>query len=647
MCKEGSNVRAKLAITALLLALGGSGFFWYSHRGTKLTDLDTILIGDFANTAGDPVFDGTLREALAVSLGQSPALNLISSEKVGEALHGLGRAPESRITKDLAPKLCERLGATVYLSGAVAKDDSGFSVRLNASRCSTDDSLATARSDASGKGGTLHALGAAASELRGKFGEEQASLQKFDLPLDRATTNSLEALAAYTEGRRLAREKGAMEAVPLLKRATELDPKFALAHSNLAVAYYNLNQNALAAEHIRQAFELADRQTTRDRLHITTLYYDLATGDVQKAIASYKEWVKLYPRDDIAKGNLSSEYFLIGDYDQAATYAQQALRLDPGSAAWYENMATAYIAQQRLEEAQNILNQAFARKLDDPSMHSDLYALAFLRGETSGMERELAWSAGKPGAEDAMLALQADTEAYVGHVQKARELSRRAVESAQNAQLAEPAAISAGIAALREAVYGNTEEARRGAEKVVEIAPNSRDARILAILVFARIGDLRQSQAMLDDLAAANVSNTIVQSGWIPTVQAQQQLVNKNAVKALELLEVVKPYERGQLIGNLSYSCMMPVYLRGEAYLAANRGAQAVSEFQKLIDSRGIVGNCWSGALARLGQARGQVLSGSPAEAKRAYQDFFALWKDADPNIPILKSARAEFAKLK
>ena len=640
-------MRAKVAITGLLLALVAGGIYWYSQRGTRLSDSDTVLIGDFTNAAGDPVFDSALREALAVSLAQSPSLNLVSMEKVGEALRSLGQPVGTHVTKEMASKLCPLLGTTVFLNGSIAKEGGGYSLKLAASRCTSDESVASAKSDAAGKGDVLHALGVAASELRGKFGEEPATVQKFDLPLERATTASLEALASFTEGRRLVREKGAMEAVPALKKAAELDAKFALAHSNLAVAYYNLNQNALAADQIRQAFELADRQTVRDRLHITTLYYDLATGDVQKAIESYKEWVHLYPRDDIAKGNLASEYFLIGDYDQAAAFAQQALRLDPGSTAWYENLATAYIALQRLEEAQNVIDQAFARKLDDPSMHADLYALAFLRGEAAGMEREMAWSVGKAGGEDDMLALQADTEAYAGHVQKARELSRRAVEVAQSSQLNEPAAIWQGMAALREAVYGNIEEARKGADKVLEIAPNSRDAQVLAILVLARTGDVRRAQTMLDDLAAANVSNTVVQFAWVPTVRAQAAMVGQKPTQALELLDAVKPYERGQLIGNLSYSCMIPVYIRAEAYLAAKRGPQAVAEFQKLIDSRGVVGNCWSGALAHLGQGRAQAMSGSTNAARTSYQAFFALWKDADANIPILMAARAEFAKLK
>jgi tetratricopeptide (TPR) repeat protein len=639
-------MRTKLVISGLLLALLVTGAYWLYPRETRLSETDTVLLADFANSTGDAAFDSSLREALAVSLAQSPLLNLVSEEKVSEALRSEGSASSATFTRNLAHAVCQRVGATVYVTGSIAKDEGSYPLRLNAFRCSTDDAIASAKSEANGKGQVVHALGAAASELRSKFGEDPASLQRFDLSLERATTASLDALKSFCEGRRLAREKGAIEGLPALKKATELDPKFALAFSNLAVGYYNLNQNALASERIRQAFELADRQTVRDRLHITTLYYDLGTGDVKKAIESYKEWVRLYPRDDIAKGNLSSEYFVIGDYDQAALFAEQALRLDPGSAAWYENLSTAYIALLRLDEAQNILNQAFSRKLDDPSMHADLYALAFLRGDAQGMEREMAWSTGKPGGEDDMLALQADTEAYSGHVRKARELSLRAVEAAQNAQLTEPAAIWQGIAALREAVYGNLDEGRRGAEKVLELAPNSRDAQILATLVFTRVGDARRAQSLVDDLAAGHVSNTIIQSAWLPTIRAQSELLGQRPARALELLEAVKPYERGQLIGNLSYSCMIPAYLRGEAYLSARQGPQALAEFQKLVDDRGVVGNCWSGALALLGRARAQALAGTSDAARTSYRQFFTLWKDADPGVPILKSARTEFAKL-
>lgn len=641
-------MRTRLLLAGLLLILLVAGGFWYSGSGgVKLTDKDALLVGDFENSTGDAVFDGSLREALTIGLAQSPLLNLVSAEKVAEAFRAQPLPPTTPVSRELAPKLCGRVGAMVFLTGAIAKDGDSYHLRLSTFECASSKEISSAKSEARGRNEVVHALGEAAAKLRNQLGESADSVKKFNLPLERATSASVDAIQSFAEGRRLSRERGALEAVPALKKAIELDPKFALARSNLAVSYYNLNQNALAADSIRQAFELADRQTVRDRLHITTLYYDLGTGDVGKAIQSYKQWVELYPRDDIAKGNLASEYFLIGDYEQAANFGMQALQLDPGSVAWYENLATADIALLRLKEARYILNLALSRRLEDPAIHTEVYALAFLQGETSAMQREMEWSVGKAGGEDAMLALQADTEAYAGHLQKARELSGRAVQAAQNANLAEPAAIWQGISALRDAVYGKTQEARAGADRVLTIAPGSRDAQTLAILVLARIGELRRAQGMLDDLAAANVSNTVVQSAWVPTIRAQFSLGNQKPGLALALLEPVKPYERGQLIGNLSYACMIPVFLRGEAYLAVKQGAPALAEFQKLSDNRGIVGNCWSGALALLGRARAQALEGSVNAARSSYQRFFELWKTADPDLSILKAARSEFAKLK
>ena len=640
-------MRTKLFLAGLLLILLVAGGFWYSASGVKLTDKDVLLVGDFENSTGEAVFDESLREALTIGLAQSPLLNLVSPEKAAEALHAQSLPSNTPMSRELAPKLCGHVGATAFLTGAIGKDGDGYLLKLRTFECASSKEISSAKSEARGKSDVVHALGEAAAKLRSQLGEHPDAVKKFNLPLERATSPSVDAIKSFAEGRRLSREKGALEAVPSLKKAVELDPKFALARSNLAVSYYNLNQNALAADSIREAFELADRQTVRDRLHITTLYYDLGTGDVQKAIQSYKQWVELYPRDDIAKGNLASEYFLIGDYEQAANFGSQALQSDPGSVAWYENVATADIALMRLKEARYILTLALSRKLEDSAIHTDVYALAFLQGDTNAMQRELEWSVGKAGGEDAMLALQADTEAYEGHLLKARELSRRAVESAEAANLAEPAAIWQGISALRDAVYGQTQQARAGADKVLTIAPNSRDAQTLAILVLSRIGELRRAQRMLDDLAAAHVSNTLVQSAWVPTIRAQFSLLNQKPAQALELLESVKVYERGQLIGNLSYACMIPAYLRGEAYLAAKQGGPALVEFQKMNDSRGIVGNCWSGALALLGQARAQALSGSTNAARDSYQRFFELWKTADPDLSILKAARAEFAKLK
>ncbi len=640
-------MQIKLTIAAGLLAASAYGVYAYLHRAPKLSENDAIVLGDFNNATGEAVFDGSLREALGVSLAQSPYVNVISSEKVSEALRGLGRPADQPVTRELASGICQGTNAKAFVAGGISEAKGKYEISLQALGCAGGTPIAETRAEAGNARQVLHALGTAATELRKEFGEEQSSIQKFDTPLERATSPSLEALKFYSEGRKLTREKGAMEGIAPLQKAVELDPRFALAYSSLAVDHYNLNQNAQASEEIRQAFEMGDRQTTRERLQITTLYYDLGTGDVKRAIASYKQWANLYPRDDVPWGDMSSEYFLIGDYEEAAANAKEALRLEPSSVAWYENLSTADIALQRLEEAESLLKEAFAKKLEDPSLHANMYALAFLRQDTAAMQREVSATAGKASGEDLMLAMQADTEAFSGRLKKARELSRRAVESAQKAELAEPAAIWAGLAALREAAFGNKEEARKGAEEALRIAPASRDARTLAALVLARAGGNRQGRAIVDDLRARYVSNTVIQTAWIPSIRAQAELLQGNPRGALQFLDVVTPYERGQMIGNLSNCCLLPIYLRGEAYLAAGQGPQAIMEFQKILDDKGVVVNCWAGSLARLGKARAQVLAGYKTAAHATYGEFLAQWKDADPDVPIYRAARGEYAKLK
>jgi eukaryotic-like serine/threonine-protein kinase len=640
-------MKIRLLIAAVLMVAAASGVYSYLSRGPKLQENDAVLLADFRNSTGDPVFDGSLREALGISLAQSPYVNILSPEKISESLRSLGRTGAEPLLADLARQVCHHAGARVFVAGQIAREESHYSVSLDALNCATGSKLAKARAGARNKQQVLHALASAATELRKEFGEPPDSIQRFDTPLERAVSPSLEAVKLYSEGRRLTREKGALEGLAPLKEAVDIDARFALAYASLAVSHYNLNQNALAAEEIRQAFEMGDRQTARERLQITTLYYDLGTGDVQKAIASYKQWAQLYPRDDVPRGDLSSEYFLTGDYEDAALSAKEALRLEPSSIAWYENLSTADIALLHLEEAQSILDEAFAKKLDDPSMHANLYALAFLRGDPAAMAHEVASAAGKPGGEDMMLALQADTEAYSGHLKKARELSRRAVESARKSQLAEPAAIWQGLGALREAAFGNPDEARKWADGILPLAPNSRDAGVLTALVLARAGDAGRSRQILDDLRARYISNTLMQTVWIPTIRAQAELTAGNPRAAADLLQAPQPYERGEPIGNLTNCCMIPVYLRGEASLGMRQGPRALAEFGKILESRGIVVNCWAGSLARLGNARAQALIGNAAAARIAYQQFFWQWKDADSEIPVLRAARAEYAKLR
>jgi tetratricopeptide (TPR) repeat protein len=644
---RGLTMQIKLIIAGALVAASGYSVYVYLNHLPKINEGDAIVLGDFSNTTGQAVFDGSLREALGVSLAQSPYVDVISTEKVSEALRSIGRPADQRITQGLVPTICGRTKAKAFLAGGIAASDGKYKISLEALNCASGSAMASTRAEAGNEREVLHALGTAVTELRKEFGESEETIKKFDVPLERATSPSLEALKLYSEGRRLTRDKGPLEGIAALQKAVQVDPRFAIAYSSLAVDHYNLNQNARASEEIRQAFEMAERQTARERLQITTLYYDLGTGDVKKAIASYQLWVNLYPHDDVPWGDLSSEYFLVGDYEEAAANAKQALRLEPSSVAWYENLSTADIALQRFDEADSVLNEAFARKLDDPSLHANKYALAFLRGDAATMQNEANATIGKPSGEDSMFAMQADTEAFFGHQRKAREFSQRAVESAQKAELAEPAAIWRGLAALREAAFGNNGEARRDADEVLKLAPNSRDAQTLAALVLARAGEIQRSQAISDDLSARYVSNTMIQMAWIPAIRAQMEITRQNPVSALQFLETVRPFERGQMIGNLSNCCLLPIYLRGEAYLIAGKGSQAVTEFQKILDDRGVVANCWSGSLALLGKARGQVLVGYKAAARTSYAQFLAQWKDADADVPVFKVARAEYAKLK
>jgi tetratricopeptide (TPR) repeat protein len=638
-------MKIRILMAAMIVAGALCAGYWWWQRPTGLRETDLLLLGDIANESGEKNFDGSLREALRVALLQSPHLNLVSDEKIRNVLRELGQPDGAPLTEALASSVCAKMGAQAYLTGKISRDGSGYLVNLAVSRCAGARRMAQAGANAARADLVIQHLGQATRKLREDLGENIASVRKFDVPLERATTPIPASLKSFGDARRMIREKGDLEAVPLYKHAIELDSRFAMAHSGLAVSYYNLNQMGKASDEVRQAYEAGDRQTYREHLNIATLYYDLAQGDIEKAIDGYKEYIRAYPRDDVAMGNLSSEYFVIGDYADAAKYAEGALKIDPDSAAWYENYSTALLALSRADEAEKVLQEAFRRKLDDPSLHANLYAVAFAKGDSALMQQELAWAAGKPSGEDSLLAAQSDTEAYFGRLQKAREYTRRAVESARKAELPESAAVWEMEAAMREAMFGYPEEARKHTEAALQLAPESKDVRALAALVFARIGDDAKAQKIMDDLRALYVSNMVIQKAWLPVVQAQIKLRKKQYADALNSLEGVTPYEKGQLTGNLSDSCMIPAFLRGEAQLGAGNASQARAEFQKFSTDAGIVGSCWSAPLAKLGAARAEALSGSASQAKAAYAKFLKLWVGADTDIPALKQASAEAAK--
>jgi eukaryotic-like serine/threonine-protein kinase len=639
--------KALLAAVGLVAALllGGGFYYWHARASAKLTEKDTIVLADFANSTGDSVFDDTLKQALAVNLGQSPFLNIVSDDKVHQTLEMMGQQTSQHISNDLAREICQRAGAKASIAGSISTLGAQYVISLGAVNCATGDTLARRQAEATSKEHILEALSDAASKMRSDLGESLSSVQKYDVPLAEATTTSLEALKAFSMGRRTSRENGTAEGIPFFKRAVELDPNFALAYTSLATAYYNLNQIDLSIGAIRKAFELRDRVTERERSHIVTLYYDIATGETEKATQGYKQWIQVYPRDVIVYANLADEFMIAGKYQEAVDAERTSIQSQP-SVVDYLNITASYIGLNRLDEAQSAINDALARKLTDPVLHENMYNLAFLRGDTAGMEREVSQSTGKAGWEDLILFMHSNTASFHGRINEARSLSRRAVDAAQRFDLKEPAALWQADAALREAAFGNGEQARQLANESAKTAPGSRDAQVLSVLALTRAGDTTRVQSIVDDLNRRFPVNTIIQSVWLPTIRAQLELSRGGAAKAVESLQSAAPYELGEGIGSLNLVCILPAYLRGEAYLGAKDGNAAAAEFKKILDHRGLVSNCWTGALAHLGLARAYTLSGDTAKARTNYQDFLALWKDADSGIPVLQQAKAEYAKL-
>jgi eukaryotic-like serine/threonine-protein kinase len=632
-------------VTVVALLLAGGVYYWHSRASAKLTEKDTIVLADFANSTGDAVFDDTLKQALAVNLGQSPFLNIVSEDKVHHTLETMGQQVVQHISNDLAKEICQRVGAKASINGAISGLGSQYVISLSAVNCANGDALARRQAEAPSKERILDALSDAASKLRSDLGESLSSVQKYDVPLADATTTSLEALKTFSMGQRRSREKGTSESIPFMKRAVDLDPNFAMAYTSLATSYYNLNQIDLSIAAIKKAFELRDRVTERERSHITTLYYDIATGELEKATEGYKQWMQIYPRDATVHGNLANEFMVAGKYQDAVEAERPQLAGDP-SVVDFLNLAASYTGLNRFDEAQGAIGDAFARKLDDPVIHENLYTLDFLQGDTAKIEHEIALSAGKPGWEDLMLFLHANTAAFHGRINEARALSQRAAEAAERAELKEPAALWLADAALREAAFGNREQARQFANESAKVAPSSRDSQTLIALALARGGDINRAQSIADDLNRRFPVNTIIQAVWIPAIRAQVESSRGNGAKSVELLQSAAPYELGEGIGSLNFVCILPAYTRGEAFLGAKQPAAAVSEFQKILDHRGLVSNCWTGALAHLGLARACALSGDTAKARTHYQDFLALWKEADPSLPILQQAKSEYAKL-
>ncbi len=626
---------------------------------TSLTDKDTIVLADFANSTGDPIFDDTLKTALTVSLRQSPFLSVLPDSTVAKTLQLMTRPASTRLTPEVTRELCQRAGSKAYIAGSIGSLGSEYVLGLKVINCGSGDTLAQEQVTVASKEKVLDVLGEVASKLRGELGESLATVQRFDAPLAEATTSSLEALKAYGLGWKARNEKGEAAALPYDQRAIELDPNFAMAYIAVGNIYDSLGEVERAGAYYTKAFQLREHASEREKLMIIADYYESVTGELEKSAQIYQEEIEIYPREDVAYLHLSAVFAAQGQYERATEIMRQGLqglRIAPDAVTEYTLLPELALAQQRFEEAREVIHDTQARKLDNYQFHTALYGLAFLGVDSAAMAEQEQWFAGNPDHESDGLALASDTEAYGGHVGKARELTKRAVDSAVRADSRENGAIWQAIAAQWEAAYGNPAEARLAAAEALKLASTSQGAEIEAALASAMASDTAQAESLARDLGKRFPLDTQMQSLWLPAIQAQLALDRKNPTLALNALLASSAIELGQtqFVNNLS--CLYPTYIHGQAYLAAGNGGAAAAEFQKILDHSGIVWNCWTGALAHLGVARANALQsrtsqGADADAARtrslaAYKDFLTLWKDADSDIPILKQAKAEYAKL-
>jgi len=632
------------AVVVVAVALAAS-YFYRRASAAKLTDKDTIVLAEFTNATGDPVFDGALRQGLSLQLEQSPFLNLLSDSRIAQTLTLMTRPKDTRLTPELAREVCQRTASAATIEGSISSLGSQYVLGLKAVNCSSGDLMSQEQATANGKEQVLKALDDAATKLRAKLGESLTSMQKFDTKLWDATTPSLEALQAFSLGVDIMNVKGdSAGAVPLLQQAVSLDPNFAVAYANLGTAYANVGQSALAAGATRRAYELRARVSEKEKLYIVSHYEGILTGNLEAARRTYELWAQTYPRDGSPTYGLGVIYSALGDYEKALAAKQLGLQLNPSQALRYSNLAVGYLNLNRLSEAKAVAIDAQSRHLDASDIPLLLYIIAFLQHDAAGMEHEAQAALSKPGYEDEIFNLRSATAAYAGQFGKARELMRRAMSSAERSDKKEVAAAYQAEAAVQEALVGNLTLAKQQAGAALAIS-NGRKVEYMAAVALDLAGDPNQAGHLAEDLAQRYPENTLVKSNYLPVIQALVALQKGDGAKggnhAIETLAAAEPYELGAV--NLS---LYPIYVRGEAFLTAGQGQAAVAEFQKILNHPGVVANEIIGALAHLQLGRAYVLSGDTAKARTAYQDFLTLWKDADPDVPVLKAAKAEYARL-
>jgi eukaryotic-like serine/threonine-protein kinase len=632
--------KVAVPVAALLIAIA-AGFFFYSRRSQALTEKDSILLTDFVNTTGDSVFDGSLKQALAVQLEQSPYLNVLPQSRIGEALRFMGRSPDERVTSDVAREICVREGVKAMLTGSISALGSHYVIDLNAVNAQTGDSLGRSQAEAESKEQVLKSLDKAASELRQKLGESIGSVQKFTTPLQQATTSSLEALQAFTLGQAEHQKLDDEKAIPHLKRAVELDPNFAMAYATLGVSYGNLSQPKQQREYLTKAFDLKDRASEREKLYISAHYYSEVTGELDKSIAIYEQWAQTYPRDTVPRDNLELGYSTTGQHEKALASALEGMQLDPKDVYAYQNAADAYEHLGRFDESRAILDKAAAQNMSGPTGALARYDFAFIRGDEAAMQSAVAATKGD-SFEPIMFFIKGSSQCFMGKLTSARQSYAEGGSIAQKLGMKEISAFTQLVNAMCEVEVGNAAAARPKVSAALALSDDP-NVGMFAAIILARAGDASQSQKLMERAAKESPTDTIVNTIWLPTARAANQIHANQAAQAVASLEVSIPYEMGSPPNGADY---WPMFVRGDAYLHVGDGAKAAAEYQKILDHRGINPTSFLYSLARLGSGRAYALQGDKAKAKAAYQDFFAAWKDADPDVPILKDAKAEYTKL-
>ncbi len=625
-------------LVGLAVALIAAAIVFFSVRGKRstLTDKDTILLADFVNTTGDPVFDDTLKQALAVHLGQSPFLDIFSEDRVRDALRFMERPPDERVTRDVAREICVRQGIKAMLLGSISGMGSHYVISLEASNAQTGDIIAREQVEADGKEQILRALGQAASKLREKLGESLSSIQKFDAPIEQVTTSSLEALRQYSLGREKHSDTKYREAIPFYKHAIELDEKFAIAYARLAACYNSLKQYELSREASEKAYEYRDRASEREKLIVSWSYYGGVSGDWEKTDETLEIWKRTYPRDWEPFNVLANRYTLVGPFDKAVQEGTEAVRLNPKKAQAYVNLAVGFMGLNRFDEAKVVLKQAQAQKLESANMHGRLYQIAFIQGNAAGMKEELDWATAAKADESQMW--QAQTAEFSGQLTKANQFNDRAIELARLNDSKETVAQLFLQQAIRDATFGNCGPVAGFTQQALGFS-REQAKLVAAANALATCGQAGPAQSLMDELSKRFPQDTLVNTISIPVMRAQIELGRGNAALAAQLLEPARRYD---VAGEF-----WPQFIRGQAFLKQRNSAQAAAEFQSIIDHRGWYPLSPLYALAHVQLARAATLNGDTAKARKEYQDFFTLWKEADPSIPILVAARQEYDKLK